>query len=121
MATLSALNVAAKIEAGIRVRVFLVSLYRRLLPHGILVSFSVAIVALSSSIYSSWGMCVAYGLPRPYESLFLFFSPPCSFLLVSKSLDPANDSWKNNSENEKATIVERWDPVEAERDGGKQG
>lgn len=108
MATLSALNVAVKIEVGIRVRVFLVSLYRRLLSHSILVSFSVAIVALSSPIYSSRRDVCGIRTPSTVRISLSLFLPPCSFHPVSRVLDPANDSWKNNSENERATTVERW-------------
>lgn len=67
-------------------------------------------------------MCVAYGLPRPYKSLILC-PPLCPFLPILQSLDPANDSWKNNSENERerATTVEEWDPGEDKRDRRERG
>jgi len=38
-----------------------------------------------------------------------------------QSLDPANDSWKNNSENERATTIERFGRGrERERERGKE-
>jgi len=120
MTTFSALNVAAKIEAEIRVRVFLVSLYRRLLsqhPCILLCRYRRIVVVY---IFELGDVC-GIRTPSTVRISLSLFSSPCSFLPVSKSLDPANDSWKNNSENEKPTTVERWEPVEAERDRGKQG
>lgn len=63
-------------------------------------------------IYSSPGdVCGIRTLSTAYEYFSLSFSF-FSTLLFSphfQSLDPANDSWKNNSENERATTVEGWD------------
>lgn len=75
--------------------------------------------------------------PLDRTNLSFSFSPPLLFSPRLQSLDPANDSWKNNSENERATTIERWDPVEnegervrekereremgEERDGEKEG
>lgn len=68
--------------------------------------------------------------PLDRTNLSFSFSPPLLFSPRLQSLDPANDSWKNNSENERATTIERWDPVEdkgermrgreRERKGGKR-
>lgn len=107
------------IEARIQVKVFFVSLFRRLFPASLYLSPPPS--SHCRRLYIRVGrMCVAYGLPRPCKSLFLCL-PLCPLLPILPSLDPANDSWKNNSENERATTVEEWDPGEGKRDGRERG
>lgn len=106
-------------------------LYFAVFFSNIRVSFSVALSSHCRRLYiRARGMCVAYGLPRPRTniSLSLVFSLSPSFSLSSillfsprlQSLDPANDSWKNNSGNERATTVERWDSGAGAREKKKR-
>lgn len=96
------------IEARIRVKVFFVSLFRRVFfqhPCIFLLRYHRIVVAY---IFEPVG-CVWHtdSLDRTNLS---FSSPLCPFLPILQGLEPANDSWKNNSENERATTVEEWDP-----------
>lgn len=97
------LNVAVDRGENIRAEVFFVSLFGRLLSQHLCISLFVAIVALSSPIYPSQGVCVWHtdSLNRTNLSFSLSTLFPPRF----PSLDPANDSWKNNSENERATTT----------------